>query len=350
MQFTPDLMTMASGAPVTDWSARREELIQILSHHQFGVTPPVRSPGRGTVIQTDERICAGHAHLEEIDLCAETDQGPFHWPAKLFLPKRKTPLPLFLFINFFGDIYNKYCPLEEVMDHGYAICMVDYRSVTSDDGDMQNGLAACFDRPQDGTGYGKISLWAWAMMRTLDYLLTREEIDPARVAAIGHSRLGKTALWCAAQDTRIRYCFSNDSGCAGAALEQTRREGGETADVITRVFPYWFCENYRHHALHPEGRPFDQHFLLGAIAPRYVCVNSAHLDAWADPVSEQICCIAASPAWAWHGKQGFIGPDTPAQVNDAFHDGSIGYYLRDGIHFLSRADWLKDIAFMEKHP
>lgn len=341
---------MLSGAPVTDWALRRKELVHILEQNLFGVTPPALSPGQGTVTAVDERICAGHARMEEIDLCAETEKGPFHWPVKLFLPSKKAPCPLFLLINFSGDVYHKYFPLEEIMDHGYGLCMVYYQDITTDDGDMQNGLASMFTRPADGTGFGKISLWAWALMRTMDYLVTRNDIDHAHIAVIGHSRLGKTALWCAAQDERFRYCFSNDSGCAGAALEQTRHEGGETADMITHVFPYWFCENYRRHALHPENRPFDQHFLLGAIAPRYVCVNSAHLDAWADPHSEQLCCAAASPAWSHNGKDGFIGPETPVHVNGSFHEGSIGYYLRDGIHFLSRTDWLKDMEFMEKHP
>lgn len=349
MTFSPDLMTMQNGAPVTNWEARRQELIDILQKNIYGVTPPVKSPGQGKIVKTDSKCCSGHAVLEEIEITVETDKGSFSYPMKLFLPTQEGKHPLFLLVNFRPDTYDMYYPLEEIIDNGFALGVIYYQHVTTDDGDMLNGLAGQFSRPTDGTGYGKITLWAWAASRALDYLLTRDEIDEEHVAVIGHSRLGKTALWCGAQDPRIKYVFSNDSGCAGAAMERTRHEGGETTEIISRVFPYWFCENYRQYANHPENMPFDQHFLLAASAPRYVCVNSAHLDTWADPYSEQLSCVAASPAWHFHGKRGFIGPETPAEVGEHFHDGDVGYYLRHGIHFLGRSDWLQDMAFVKKH-
>ena len=205
-----------------------------------------------------------------------------------------------------------------------------------------------YRRKYDGTDWGKISMWAWGASRVLDYLLTRSEVDSENVAVIGHSRLGKTALWCAAQDERFRFAFSNDSGCAGAALERIKHENAETIESITRVLPYWFCENYHRYAKNVESMPFDQHFLLGAIAPRFLCVGSASLDAWADPYSEQLCCCEASQAWEVNGHMGFVGPKESAHIGDSFHEGNIGYHLRDGIHFLGRTDWLQYMAFMKK--
>lgn len=352
LHILPDLLKMENGALVEneqDWKKRREEILDLLRREIYGFPPPVLSPGKGEILSENSKCCAGHAHLQEIKITAETEKEPFSWPVKFFCPVSPGPHPLFILLNFRPDAYDMYFPAEEIIDHGFALAVIYYEDITSDKPHTWDKLASCFERPKDGTGFGALTLWAWAASRTLDHFLTRPEIDKNQIAVIGHSRLGKTALWCGAQDERFRYVFSNDSGCAGAALEKIHHPGSETTEIISRVFPHWFCENYRKYADHPEIMPFDQHFLLAASAPRFVCVGSASLDEWADPYGEQLSCLAASPAWEALGKEGFIGPKYPAKVGSAYLSGSVGYQLRDGIHFLSRQDWLQYMAFIQKH-
>ena len=163
----------------------------------------------------------------------------------------------------------------------------------------------------------------------------------------GHSRLGKTALLTAATDERFAFAYSNDSGCSGAAI--TRGKRGEDVQKICTKFPYWFCPNYTAYMQNEENIPFDQHWLIAAIAPRYVCVGSASEDLWADPDSEMLACLAASPAFEACGQKGFVCGNRFAEIGEAYLEGSVGYHLREGLHYFSRADWHRLIEFVKLH-
>ena len=132
----------------------------------------------------------------------------------------------------------------------------------------------------------------------------------------------------------------------GAALEKFKHEGGETLNDIYDRFPYWFCPEIKEHYGKTDDMAFDQHFLLGACAPRYVMINSAGDDLWADPVAEQQTCIEATPAWKLFGKDGYLGKSEPYSDNSGCLEGDIGYYKRSGIHFLGRKDWQNFMAFI----
>ena len=263
---------------------------------------------------------------------------PFSWKFFLSLPKRETPVPAFLMLMFTRKLPADTVPVEEICDEGFGFVGFDYQDVTSDDGDFTNGLAALFypDGRRGEHDGGKIALWAWAASRILDYLQTVPEIDSRRVYVTGHSRLGKSALWAAAQDERFAGGASIQSGCSGAAL--ARGKNGETVGKITNVFPYWFAPAYAAFADREAEMPFDQHDLLALAAPRRLLVTSAADDAWADPDGEALGCAAVAPVYAlW----GLSAPAERADIPDsiALLDGQVGYFRRPGTHCFSRDDW-----------
>ena len=350
MNIYPDVLSIngKKAENKSEWKKRRQEILDLLSNEEYGFMPkkPERVWGNITDIQT--KCAAGHGAVEFIDIHFDTPKGEFSFPIRYIYPTEKESSPTFVLLNFRPDLYDMYYPLEEIIDRGFAIACVNYQDVVSDNSDFTTGLASMYPISNPQTAWGKIGMWAFAASRIADYLEIRKETDIKNLAVIGHSRLGKTALWCGANDERFRFVISNGSGCCGAAYEREKIPEGETIAQITERFPFWFCKNFLKYSKNPEEREFEQHFLLALTAPRFVLIGSANRDLWADPYGEQLSCIGASPVWALYNKDGFIGPTEPAKVNESFDEGSIHYHLRDGIHFLSRRDWNFYMDFIDK--
>ncbi|MDB4647549.1 prolyl oligopeptidase family serine peptidase, partial [Akkermansiaceae bacterium] len=182
--------------------------------------------------------------------------------------------------------------------------------------------------------------------RALDYLEADTEIDAERVAIMGHSKMGKTALWTAAQDQRFAMAISAQSGCAGAAL--WRRKSGETLKKMVTRFPYWLCRNAQKFVEQEDDLPVDQHMLLACIAPRPVYVHSGVKDTWADGRGEYLSAYHASEVYRLLGKKGLESEKSP-EVGKAVMDGEVGYHIRNGGHSIEGGDWEKFIQFASKH-
>ena len=317
----------------------REEMLEILQREEYGFMPP--PPEKISFSKTqlrNDNVFAGKGKLWEISVTCTVNGRDFTFPASLMIPEGEGPFPFIVNINFEKNIPNFYFPAEEILDNGFAAFNLYFKDVTSDNDDFTDGLSGLFypDGKRKDTDAGKIALWAWAASRLLDYAETEPRLDMNNAAVSGHSRLGKTALVTAAFDTRFNFSHSNDSGCSGAAI--ARENTGETVSDICRVFPYWFCENYKKYADNEAEMPFDQHFLLASISPRFVSVASASEDGWACPENEQLSCFAASDAFIKDGVSGFIC-DRKAGIGEKFTDGHIGYFIKEGRHFFSRQDW-----------
>lgn len=335
----------------SDWNQCRSEIKDLLQREVYGYFPDppeqvsaIHIPGEAT----DANFCAGKSSIERIVLQCTVGGRQFSFPLCATIPRGKKNLPFFVHINFRDQIPDKYMPTEEIIDNGFAIFSFCYRDVTTDDDDFDNGLAGVLyeGRPRGKSDCGKIAMWAWAACRVMDYCQTLDCLDLSRGAAVGHSRLGKTALLAGMMDERFSCAVSNDSGCAGAAL--ARGNQGEKVSDITRNFPFWFAPNYLQYSGNESAMPFDQHFLLAGCAPRSVYVASAIEDEWADPNSEYLSCCAASEVYKRLGLTGFVHPDRFPRCGDVFHEGTIGYHLRAGCHYLSREDWNNYFNFLRR--
>lgn len=323
----------------------RQTMLDLLEENVFGPVPAA-VPVRAERLALWSDAYAGKAAHEQLLLHLALPDGDFAFPLHLVTPYAPAKA-LLLHLSFDPEMPNQYCLAEEIVDHGYAICQLCYTQVTSDDQDGENGLAAHFiGKDFAGRKTSKISLWAFAASRVIDYLKTLEPLKNLPIVLIGHSRLGKTALWCSANDPRVDVCYANESGCTGAAL--SRGKQGETVADIYRVFPHWFVPAYERYAGREASMPFDQHFLLALTAPRPLYCASAIEDLWAWPKNEFLGLCAASPAFdrgfAFSPEEELPSFETPFSRQE----GGVGYHLRAGAHFLSREDYNRFYPWLER--
>jgi len=349
----PDIFAACNKIKPTaeNWEEYRSVLISLLEEYSYGKTPHEPVSVKGKVYFSDDNSYAGKVLNEKIEISIDTKNGVFSFPVEFFIPKKKKKVPMFLHLAF-RPVPDRYIPVEEITDAGYAIAALVYTDVVNDNhfGDFSGGLATYFGTSgkRKNNEWGKIGMWAYAASRVLDYIISeRHDVDSSKVAVIGHSRLGKTALWCGAQDKRFAAVISNNSGYGGAA--SSKKGSGERVTDFMRAGSWdWFCENFKNFSGEMEDKkPYDQSFLLALIAPRYLCVGSAVLDKGADPMAEFLTTLHASKAWELLGEKGLVCPDRVPVPGDHFKDGNIGYHLRENRHFLSREDWRAYIEFLD---
>lgn len=360
----PDPLVAENGQPVASeqqwFKQRRPELLELFRTHVYGRAPIARPDGmRWEVENEDPEAMGGAATLSQVAIHLPGRGGEAVVHVTLFTPNdADRPSAGFLLIcnrdpeNIDPTRQTKspFWPAEQLIERGYFAATFHYADIDPDQHDnFQNGVHGLYDaptRPRPGDAWGSVAAWAWGASRVMDYLESRADIDHDHVAVLGHSRGGKTALWCGAEDRRFALVISNNSGCTGAAL--ARRKHGERVARINRSFPHWFCENYNRYNDNEDALPVDQHELVALVAPRLAYIASATEDDWADPRGEFLAGVHAGPVYRLLGSEGLTTDQMPPP-EQPLHDGHIGYHLRTGGHNLTEYDWARFMDFADRH-
>lgn len=379
----PPLLVAKDGSAVrtaADWTKRRAEILALLESQMFGKAPA----------RPSEWWCGIDEIGEAFGGLAIRKQGTIRVAGRtlallVYLPARATkPVPVFVSLGFnpnqtvhadpgihlagawTQDSKTKAIALgapdatsrgssasrwevEQILRRGFGLATVYYGDIEPDvPGAEGLGVRAAFAKGAPGPGdWGAIGAWAWGLSRVADVLSQDRAIDGHKLALVGHSRLGKTALWAAALDPRFAIVISNDSGEGGAAI--SRRRFGETVADLNDRFPHWFCGNYKQYSRREDTMPFDSHMLLSLIAPRPLYVASAADDQWADPKGEFLGAVAASDAWRLLGVKGLDANATMPGVDQPVGDGHVRYHVRTGKHDITAYDWQQYLDFAARH-
>jgi hypothetical protein len=350
----PNPLRLNDGDSVTTaavWEdTRRAELLADFRQDVYGRGLP--DPTAQTFQVTSTDFPGFTRKIVKVTVTGAAGSGSFD--VTLFVPKTTgKPRGTFLMIDHRGAVGDDptrssgYAPVSTIVEAGYAFASFSADDIAPDDNrtyrsKMINLFYPADQELPDNAGRA-ISAWAWGASRAMDYLQTDPDIDPTKVAVIGHSRSAKAALWAGAQDTRFAAVISNDSGSTGAKLAR-RGDGGVGAETVAGIndsFPYWFPPTYKAYDDRVSALPVDQHELLALIAPRRVVIASATDDANADPEGEFLAYVAAAPVYALYGlgDTGLPSLTWPPQPDQGFRGPAMSYHRRSGDHGLTATDW-----------
>ncbi|WEK20182.1 MAG: acetylxylan esterase [Candidatus Pedobacter colombiensis] len=381
----PDVLKMQNGKTVknsTEWEkVQRPYIYNLYQTIQFGKYPVKSVPIRFEVMKTDHTK-DGFATRKQIRIYLHPTDNSIYTDVLLYLPaKLKKPVAVFVGYNFSGNhaleadssillsqswmpargkgvVNNRATDLsrgtditqwqvKEILSHGYALATAYYGDLEPDNAEgWKTGIRTTLKnvlkiQPEEWSAMGA---WAYGLSRIYDYLEKDKDIDAKKIAVIGHSRLGKAALWAAASDPRFSLIISNESGEGGAAL--SKRWYGETVKIITEKFPHWFGANYKTYGDKVTDLPIDAHMLLSLMAPRPLYVASAEGDTWSDPKGEFLSAKEAGRVYALYGKKGIQTDELPALHQPV---GNIPrYHIRAGKHDVTLYDWQQYLKFADE--
>lgn len=367
----PDPLIMSNGRKVTspdEWfNIRRPEILGLFSNLVYGRIPEPAEPlaVKYIPVSVDRNFMDGKATRKEISIRLSNSRGEKEIFFVLFVPNGlDAPAPVVLKHSFNntrkpdfnassdqpGRLQNGW-PVGKFFDQGIGFAAVYHEDLVKHN---EVGFLDSIHRLfyPEGQSFPKAHEWgviaacSWSASVAMDYLETDKDVDASRVAVMGHSKMGKTALWTAARDDRFALAVSAQSGCAGAAL--WRRKSGETLKKMVTRFPYWLCRNAWKFVEQEDDLPVDQHMLLACIAPRPVYVHSAVDDTWADPRGEYLSAWHASEVYRFLGKTGLESEAQP-EPGQPILDSDVGYHTREGGHSINDYDWDQFATFIGHH-
>lgn len=385
----PDPLLGKDGKRVRDaasWKAtRRGEILRDFRDLMYGHTPELPIKLRPQVLTTRKDAVDGLATRTIVKLHLFDDTKAPHIDLMYYIPNKTTkPVPMFLGLSFTGNasidddptiplptnwmrpqegavVNNRATealrgtgaaswPIKAAIERGYGVATFYYGDIEPDhiegwrDGIRGYALKLAGRTERGPRDWGALGAWAWGLSRTMDYLATIPDVNAQQVIVLGHSRLGKTALWAGAQDERFAIAISNNSGEGGAAL--ARRNFGENIACSIDHASWRYCDQFRAYVDRERDLPFDQHMLLGLIAPRPVYVASATKDLLADPKGEFLSAVHAESIYRLFGLRGMDTSVWPQPDKPIGH--SIGYHLRTGEHAITKYDWEQYLGFAER--
>jgi hypothetical protein len=387
----PDPLKFADGSAVRDAKAwfekRRPELFKLVEENQYGRVPPRPPAMTFDVFDRGTPAFEGKAVRKQVAIYFTASRTENYVDVLIYRPAHaRGPSPVLLEFGWMGNNLavaadpgikpgrqwvqgearriaamprrdpargvGRLENIPQILERGYAVAVFNYTDIEPDAlNGFSAGIRSAYLKPgataPAADEWGAIAAWGWGASRIIDYFETDPEIDATRIAILGASRLGKTALWTAARDERVACAIVSVSGEGGAAL--SRRNYGETIAhlVAPTRFPYQFARNYQPWSGRASEMPWDAHTIIALVAPRPVLLQTGSTDNLSDPYGEFLAAKAATPVYHLLGKKGIEEFSQPPTGKPIMND--LGYLMHKGPHGIMPGDWPVFLDFLDQH-
>jgi hypothetical protein len=321
----PDPFKMNDGKRIkspSDWPARRAEILKMALQYEYGRVPTTVDPVTATESSADksaDRV----AHDIVLKMGPE---GKVSTHLILTTPAGAGPFPVIVK----GDMtWGRVEPeiISTIISRGYALAEFDRTQIAADKNDRGVGVFPLYP----DYDWGVLAAWAWGYARVNDYLITRPDIDRAKLIITGHSRGGKATLLAGALDERVALTVPNGSGCGGSGLYRVEWPTSENIHAVVTHFPFWFGPHFDEFVGHVDQLPFDQHEIKALIAPRALLTTDSLDDLWANPIGTEMSFLASREVFK------FLGAEEKTGLH--YRHGKHDQNAEDFAALLDFADW-----------
>jgi hypothetical protein len=309
----PDPFTRLDGtriSSVSDWTCRREEILQLAEKYIYGPKPPKPASVTGTVSSTS------------ITVNVSNNGKTASFPASVHLPSGGSgPFPAVIVYGGTG------VDTSTILASGAAVIsynpfLVGQEGTPRDQ--MQGAFYTLYGR---SSSTGLLMAWAWGVSRIIDVIEQSggNILKADDTGVTGCSRFGKGAFVAGAFDQRIPLTMPVESGTDGVPI--FRGVPGESgAQPLTESYNEqpWVGDAFTAFTGNPDMLPVDTHEIVGMVAPRGLFImENPHVD-WLAARSGSVAALGG------------------AEVYKALGAGqNISYWsdVQDGTHCAVRPEW-----------
>ncbi|HTR81566.1 MAG TPA: T9SS type A sorting domain-containing protein [Bacteroidota bacterium] len=286
----PDPFTFLDGSRMANtdlWPARREEIAVLAQEFEYGYKP-----------NTPYSATTGSYSHDSLTVTVTDSGKTISFACTITYPSTgSAPYPALITCGV--SSLNS----TQLLNMGVAVVTFPSDQIAQENDATSRGIGKFYDLYGSNQSAGALMAWAWGMDRLIDAIekTPAANIDPKRLGVTGCSRWGKGALACGAFDDRLVLTIPEESGSGGAAswrISDYELANGVFNQALTEIVGEncWFRQNFSQFSGASDKLPYDQHSVIGLIAPR-ACLIIENDYLWLGPQSTWDCANAAQIIW-----------------------------------------------------